>query len=89
MTERNSDYWYDNRHLLESGQIFALHDGSIVKLDRRVPGDGTQWYVASRYRGYAQNGVTVPASWAYEDDVIEPGDLRGDPLPADFDAVSA
>ena len=40
-------------------------DGSIVKLDRTVPGDGTKWYVADWSNG-----------WAYYDATIEPGDLK-------------
>jgi hypothetical protein len=56
--------WYERRHELEPGQIFRAQDGSIVKLDRRVPGDGTKWYVADWWKG-----------WAYMDSTIEPGDL--------------
>lgn len=64
-TATNSDYWYENRHQLEQGQVFITNDGSRVMLDRRVPGDGTDWYVADFYDG----------SWFYEDSVIHPGDL--------------
>lgn len=63
------DYWYLNRHDLEPGQIFLCTDGSLVKLDGRVPGDGTKWYVADWLDG-----------WFYMDTEIEPGDLRGLPL---------
>lgn len=56
--------WYERRHELEPGQIFTTFDGSVVKLDRRVPGDGTKWYVAD-WMGH----------WSYEDSTIEPGDL--------------
>ena len=56
--------WYDRRDELEPEQVFKATDGSIVKLDRRVPGDGTQWYVADWFNG-----------WSYYDDTIEPGDL--------------
>jgi hypothetical protein len=62
MTE---DYWYDNRHELWPEMIFLCRDGDYVKLDRRVPGDGTKWYVAD----WTGN------SWAYYDNTIEPGDL--------------
>ena len=61
--------WYENRDKLEEGQIFRIYDGSLVKLDRRVPGDGTQWYVAEWID-----------HWSHEDRIIEPGDLRGKPL---------
>ena len=57
--------WYERRNELEADQVFRLHDGSTVKLDRRVPGDGSQWFVASWWNG----------SWAYMDSAIEPGDL--------------
>ena len=56
--------WYEQRDKLESGQVFMANQG-IVKLDRRVPGDGTQWYVAEWSDG-----------WVYEDNTIEPGDLN-------------
>lgn len=72
----DADYWYTHRHDLESGQVFRLSDGSFVKLHRRVPGDGTQWYVADWSDG----------GWTYYDNTIEPGDLRGERLdgsPAD------
>jgi hypothetical protein len=55
--------------------IFKDYDGDFVKLDREVPGDATQWYVAAWSDG----------SWGYYDRRIEPGDLRGEPLdPKDF-----
>lgn len=58
--------WYDLRGELREGQVFVMHDGSRVKLDRRVPGDGSAWYVANWWGG----------SWAYMDSRIEPGDLK-------------
>ena len=58
--------WYARRGELCEGQVFRLRAGYLVKLDRRVPGDGTAWYVADRWQG----------SWAYLDSTIEPGDLR-------------
>lgn len=63
--------WYERRNELEPDHVFRMYDGSLVKLDRRVPGDGTQWYVADWYGNH----------WSYEDHAIEPGDLRGEPLP--------
>ena len=56
--------WYERRNELNPEQVFRCYDGSIVKLDRRVPGDGTKWYVATWYDG-----------WSYYDSTIEPGDL--------------
>lgn len=61
--------WYERRSELREGMIFETSDGK-VKLDRRVPGDGTKWYVAD-WDG---------SSWAYYDSTLEPGDLRGEPL---------
>lgn len=57
--------WYERRHDLRSDQVFKTNDGSLVKLDSRVPGDGTKWYVADWSYG----------SWGYYDSTIEPGDL--------------
>lgn len=57
--------WYERRDELEPEQVFLTRYGSKVKLDRRVPGDGTQWYVADWWND----------SWAYMDSTIEPGDL--------------
>lgn len=59
-----SDYWYEHRDKLESGMIFKTYLGETVKLDRRVPGDGTKWYAADWCNG-----------WAYYDGTIEPGEL--------------
>lgn len=57
--------WYDRRDELQEGQVFIDFQGDKVKLDRRVPGDGTKWYVADWWG----------SSWAYMDSTIEPGDL--------------
>ena len=57
--------WYERRSDLMGGMMFRCHDGSLVLLDRRVPGDGSQWYVADWWGN----------SWAYMDSTIEPGDL--------------
>jgi hypothetical protein len=59
------DYWYENKHLLKPEDVFIDIYGNIIKLDRRVPGDGTKWYVADWTGKY----------WAYEDSTIEPGEL--------------
>src|SRR3546814_19434174 len=60
--------WYERRHELRREQVFRLHDGDVVKLDRSVPGDGTKWYVTEwddRHR-----------NWSYLAFEIEPGDLK-------------
>lgn len=58
--------WYERRDELESGQIFLDENDKRVMLDRPVPGDATQWYVATWWN----------ESWAYVDAIIEPGDLK-------------
>lgn len=63
------DYWYTHRHELSCGDVFRTATGSLVKLDGRVPGDGTKWYVAEWDDG-----------WMYCHAEIEPGDLRGGAL---------
>jgi len=57
--------WYERRNELEPGQVFTTYEGRQVKLDRRVPGDGTDWYVLSRYGD----------KWIDDDNRIHPGDL--------------
>ncbi len=57
--------WYERRNELYPEMIFVTKQNEVVKLDRRVPGDGTKWYVADLdNRG-----------WGYYDGTIEPGDL--------------
>lgn len=68
--------WYDRRNELEPDMIFRTHDG-FVMLDRRKPGDGTQWIVADWHEG-----------WSHYDSTIEPGDLIGEPI-ASEDALRA
>jgi hypothetical protein len=62
----NREDWYKRRDELRQDMVFVMYDGSIVKLDRRVPGDGTQWYVADYFHGH----------WSYEDSTIEPSELK-------------
>jgi hypothetical protein len=70
--------WYERRHELEQDQIFRTYDGSIVKLDRGVAGDGTRWFVADWNQGFpgTANYSECKPHWSYEDSTIEPGDLR-------------
>lgn len=62
--------WYERQRELRQGMVFKCHDGSVVKLDHTVPGDGTDWRVADLYDG----------RWCYEERRIHPGDLKY-PLP--------
>lgn len=67
MTSLNEEKdWYEHRHELEVGDVFTTYEGRLIELDRRVPGDGTNWYVASCYNG----------KWFYDDDTIHPSDLK-------------
>ena len=66
MTKPANTDWYERRNELEGGMVFRDYEGDLVMLDRRVPGDATQWYVARMCGG----------AWSYEDSIIEPGDLR-------------
>lgn len=58
---------YERRHELRPDQMFLMHDGTKVKLDRDVPGDGSKWYAAT-WNDYTKG-------WIYEDFTLEPGDL--------------
>ena len=61
--------WYERRDQLEPGMVFKLEDDTYVRLDRRIPGDGTDWYcdvwIESDTGGH----------WSGEDYRIHPGDL--------------
>lgn len=46
-------------------QIYITIHGEMVKLDHRVPGDGTDWVVATFYNG----------TWLYDETRIHPSDL--------------
>lgn len=61
--------WYERRDELREDMVFRSCFGT-VKLDRRVAGDGTKWFVASWSSG----------SWCYDDGTCEPGDLEGEPI---------
>ena len=58
--------WYECRNQLRPGMVFRDLEGDLVMLDRTVPGDATQWYVA----------VWTGRGWCYDDNTIEPGDLQ-------------
>lgn len=62
--------WYERRNELREDQVFRDFEGDLVKLDRRVPGDGSRWYAA----------VLCGRSWSYEDYEVEPTDLRDEPI---------
>lgn len=70
--------WYDRRDELEPSMVFDSCWG-IVQLDRRVPGDGSRWYVLDGRNSYN----TGKWGWYAEDSTIEPGDLT-ERLPNDY-----
>lgn len=63
-----SDYWYENRDKLRPGLVVGLHDDSVVRLEERVEGDGTNWIV-SDYND--EKGF-----FTYDNRRIHPGDIR-------------
>lgn len=65
--------WYKRREELEPGQVFRTTCGHFIKLDRHVPGDGTDWYAADWWNG----------SWAWMDARHHPSDLA-ERLPDDW-----
>lgn len=67
--------WYERRDELEEGQVFRDRQGNLVKLDRRVPGDGTKWYAADWYPPCPGHKGYERGHWSYEDSTLEPGDL--------------
>ena len=87
MAQAEHTDWYEHRHELRADQVFTDFQGDLVKLDRRVPGDGTRWYVASWIPGDDRPHIDPfyrQGRWSYYDSTIEPGDLRemvDDPAP--------
>ena len=61
-----STYWYEQNSKLWPGMIFLTEQDEVVRLERRVPGDATKWYVANI-------GVK---GWEYWDDTVEASDLK-------------
>ncbi len=65
--------WYEHRNELNPGDVFKTYDDCVIRLDRRVPGDGTDWYA----------DVWMNGHFSCEDARIHPGDLT-EKLPNDF-----
>lgn len=61
--------WYAERDRLNQGDVCILYDDTTVKLDRRVPGDGTDWYVLDWW----DNGFN--GRWTDNDRRIHPSDI--------------
>ncbi len=62
----NTIDWYERRDELKPDMVFSDHDGHLVKLERRTPGDGTRWDVLTGCDG----------KWFDDGATIEPGDLK-------------
>lgn len=67
-----SDYWYEHRGRLNCGDVCVLEDGSTVKLDRRVPGDGTDWYVLDYVKSYHDGHMY----WTDENSRVHPSEIE-------------
>lgn len=70
--------WYEYRHELNPGDIFLTTEDSgydymkqnFVMLDRRVPGDGTDWYVLDWVQKFSGG------YWSNDDSRIHPSELK-------------
>lgn len=91
MTDKSEDYWYEHRHELKYGMVFRDYEGSLVRLNRRVPGDGTDWYAdvwysdrpdVPVYESRPDGPWYEKGHWSCDDYRLHPSDLRGDPLPS-------
>lgn len=65
--------FYARRDELLAGQVFRTCAGDVVRLARRLPGDGTDWIVFDWQDGWSDDGNRV-----------HPADL-GERLPDDFE----
>lgn len=64
--------WYDHRDELEPGMIVINYQGSRLRLDHRVPGDGTNWVCDVWYsRPDHENG----GYWCADECHIHPSDI--------------
>lgn len=84
--------WYQYSSDLRPDMVFHAYDGGLVMLDRRVPGDGTQWYVANWCPPIERDDVDPiyrTGHWSYDDSTIEPGDLVGEPIADPAEQVPA
>ena len=70
-----SDYWYENCDRLNPGNVCILEDGTTVKLDRRVPGDGTDWYVLDQEKSYVYGHLY----WTDNNSRIHPSEIKKGP----------
>lgn len=57
--------WYEEKERLRADMVFMQGDGSVIRLDCRVPGDGTEWYALE----------WIGERWVAEDLTVHPGDF--------------
>lgn len=60
------ELYYDDWADLKPGMVVEDIEGDILKLDRRVPGDGTDWYCA----------IWMNDHFSYEDLRVHPADIK-------------
>lgn len=72
MTEKID--WYERSHELDPGMVFESCYG-IVRLDHRVPGDGTDWSCDVWYEGRPDVPGYETGYWSADECRIHPGDL--------------
>lgn len=75
--------WYEHRNELNPGDVFKTYDDCVIRLDRRVPGDGTDWYADVWMNGWTNIPGYEKGHWSSEDAIVSPGDLT-EKLPNDF-----
>lgn len=75
--------WYERRHELKPGQVFRTVYGGVVRLEQRVPGDGTDWYADDWYPGVPGRPGYEKGYWSAEQGRLHPGDLT-ERLPDDY-----
>lgn len=64
--------WYERRDELNPGDVVTTHDGDRLRLDHRVPGDGTDWRCDYWMDRPGEDGG---GHWSAEEMRIHPGDI--------------
>lgn len=64
--------WYERRHKLMPGMVVVDFSGTKLRLDHRVPGDGTNW---SCDVWYTREDRPEGGFWCADEHTIHPGDI--------------